>query len=110
MINAPQAATHCRIVAISNVLSEYAYSVTVSQHEPTDKVNNSKYDLAASEYIELGGMVGVVSTITMDIPGAPTLPATSALIASVGIEFYQEVNGQMYLLLQSSCMKTIEVF
>ncbi|MDQ3190369.1 MAG: hypothetical protein M3Q58_02120 [Bacteroidota bacterium] len=44
------------------------------------------------------------------IPGAPVIPATAGVIACLGIEFYQVINGGFYLLAAKNAMRLERVF
>jgi hypothetical protein len=48
-------------------------------------------------------------TLSGSLPSAVTPATTSAVILSLGIEFYQEVNGLKYLMKQNGCMRVVEV-
>jgi hypothetical protein len=55
-------------------------------------------------------MVGAITTLVSELPGAPALPTDTALISCLGIEFYQEINGNQYLLSSGNAMKIAKVF
>ncbi len=72
--------------------------------------NNTKNAVAFSGYIPLGGMVGAATSVVATIAPAPTMVATSALIACVGIEFFQITNSVQYLLNGANAMRVVAVF
>lgn len=109
LVNAPGVATHFRLVCVCAVLSAYTYDTVTRQYIVADAASNGKNAFAASGYIALGGAVGAVTTVLAAIAPAPTLVATSALLACVGIEFYQDLGGTKYLL-GGKVMRIKEVF
>lgn len=84
--------------------------MTTKKYEPSDPDNNSKNDFVASNYIPLGPAVGSDTILTATLAGSPVLPLTSALVSCIGIEFYQEVSGVMYLLSSDNAMKIQDVY
>jgi hypothetical protein len=109
MVNAPPSATHFRLVCSCTVLSAYTYDVATKQYVASDVVNVGKNAYTTSGYLPLGGIVGAVTTVVASITPVPTLAATSALVACVGIEFYQDLGGTKYLL-GNNTMRVKEVF
>ena len=49
-------------------------------------------------------------TLTSTLAGSPTVPATVAVIGSIGIEFYQQVGTEYFLFKQGNSMKIQELF
>jgi hypothetical protein len=80
MVGAPQGATHCKLVAagVDVNFEEGIYVVTTS----------------ASANIPLSNQ----NQPAVNLPNAVTPNSTHPLFLAFGIEFYQEVNGQMYSL------------
>jgi hypothetical protein len=107
---APEGATHFRLVCAIATLSDYVYNNGTGKFEPTDEAENGLGAVQYSAEIPLGGPVGAVTTVTATLQGAPTLPATVALVACVGIEYVQELNGQYYLLASNNAMRIAMVF
>lgn len=109
LVHAPAGATHFRVINLFTVLSQYQFSVTTKKYEPNDPLNSANA-FNASGYIPLGTDVGSDTTIVSAIGTAPTILATSAIISCIGIEFYQEVGGAMYLLSSGNAMKIQAVY
>jgi hypothetical protein len=109
-VHAPAGSTHFRIINLISVLSQYSFNTTIRKYEPADAANNSRNAFAASGFLAIGPNVGAVTTIVAAITPAPTLPATSALISCIGIEFYQQVGTQFYLLSSDNAMKIQNVY
>ncbi len=92
------------------VLSSYSFDTTTKKYVPTDTTNNMLNANASSALIPIGANVGSVTTLTPTLTPAPTIVATSGLVACIGIEFYQMVAGTAYILAQGNAMKIANVF
>jgi len=108
-ITKPEGATHCRLVLASGLLSNYQWESALASYEPVNEDENSKGDVAYSADISLQGDVGAVTTLTVDLGIGAALPATVANLVSIGIIFYQEINGQLYELASGNAMKLVVV-
>ncbi|WP_282134427.1 hypothetical protein [Seonamhaeicola maritimus] len=106
-INAPEGATHCRLVLAAGYVSDYAYVPAVKGYEPDDEAVNGRGDVVESSDIVLGGMVGSATNLVVDLSSLGTIPVDSALFGSIGIVYYQEINGSLYVLAQGNAMKVI---
>jgi hypothetical protein len=73
-----------------------------------NKTSDGFYQLAASDFISTNGPAPAIS-LTASLAPAVIPASTSAVILSLGIEFYQEVNGAKYILKQRGYMKVAEV-
>lgn len=109
-VNAPQGATHFKLVNAIAVLSNYSTNGQSGKYEPTDPALNQKNGIASSALIPIGGMVGAVTTVVASLPGTPTMTVTVGLISCVGIEFYQMVGTTPYLLASNNAMRLQNVF
>jgi len=109
-INAPEGATHFRLVCAIATLSKYSYNTLVGQYEPSTADQNSLGAIATSAEIPLGGMVGSSTVLNPQLAGSPTLAADVALIVCAGIEFLQQLNSQFYLLGSGNAMRLVQVF
>ncbi|MBO9699555.1 MAG: hypothetical protein J7604_05050 [Sporocytophaga sp.] len=109
-IHVPSGATHLRIIATASALSSYEFDESSKKYVPTDIESNTRNASASSVFIPIGGFVGATTELTPTITPAPALLATSALVACIGIEFYQMVASKPYLLAQGNSMKITNVF
>jgi hypothetical protein len=109
-VNAPEGATHFRLVCAIGSLSDYTYAAGPRRYEPMFVSENSLGAVDVSGEITLGGMVGATTTLNPQLPGSPTLPAAVALVGCLGIEFVQELNSQFYLLASGNAMRIADVF
>lgn len=110
LILAPEPATHFRIVSGIAVLSDYTYSAGTGKYAPVEPALNSENAQASSPEIALGASVGGVTVLVNTLAVAGPLPATVGVICVLGIEFFQEINGQRYLLASGNAMRVIKVF
>ncbi|MDN3605837.1 hypothetical protein [Kaistella yonginensis] len=109
MISAPGGATHFRILHALAVLSDFSYNPTTGTYDPDDNVNNELSDIAYSTYIPMNASYAG-GTINAALPGVPVLGADVSVVQCIGIEFYQEVNGQYYPFASGNCLRIEEVF
>ena len=79
------------------------------KYQATNSNQNSKNDKVESSPIAIGGMVGTTLVITAQLPGAPVLDPDVSLIAALGIQFLDFVNGKYYTFDSKNAMKIIEV-
>jgi hypothetical protein len=110
MVHAPAGASHFRIINLISILSEYKFNETSQRYEPTDPDSNSLNAFNASNYIALGGNVGSDTIIVSTITPVPAIESTSILISCIGIEFYQKVGSEYYLLASNNSMKVQAVY
>jgi len=104
-INAPEGATHFRLVLNTTVLSDYKYDITLKAFKPVNEDENETNGLAFSGDIRLGGLVGGTTTLTVDLGFGAVLPNSVAIISAIGIIFYQEINGNLYELASDNAMR-----
>jgi hypothetical protein len=104
-ITKPEGASHFRLLLIASVLSNYTYQVKEKGFSPVHPVENEKNTLAMTTEIPLGGMVGGVTTLTADLGITGALPANVAVLSSIGIIFYQQINSQFYELSSNNAMR-----
>lgn len=109
LINAPEGATHFRLLFAITVLSEYVFVRNAEPYRAADIKANGQGHFVASEFMDVQSASAAV-VLKAALPGGIFPAATSALIAAFGIEFHQEVNGKMYKLKQGGCMRNVEVF
>ncbi|WP_191859556.1 hypothetical protein [Hanstruepera ponticola] len=104
-LRAPEGATHFKLVLAAGYVDNYVFEKTTETYVPTDELVNGRGDVFYSDAIALGGMVGADTTLTVDMSALGVIPASSALFATVGIVFYQEINSELYVLAQGNAMK-----
>ncbi len=104
-ITAPEGATHFKLVLAAGYVSNYQYERAPNSYEPVDDAVNGLGGFTYSNAIEIGGMVGSATALQVDMTALGTVPASTALFASCGIVFYQEVNGDLYELAQGNALQ-----
>lgn len=102
-LNAPEGATHFKLLLATTVLSDYDYNVGRG-YEPVNSSENEVNGMALSVEIPLGGLVGADTTLVVDLGIGAALPATVGVVNAIGIIFYQEINGQFYELASDNAM------
>jgi hypothetical protein len=111
LVNAPAGATHFRIEHRVFALSQYDFNLTSRLYDPADVVWNTKNQIGYSDYFPVNENISSATMFTTTLPGAPAaLPADTLLITCIGIEFYQNVSGEYYLLAMGNTMKVGEVY
>lgn len=109
-INAPQGATHFRLIIAIGVLSDYLFDDETGKYEPANPDQNMLNNAVYTSEIQIGGMMSNPINIQCNLDGAPTLDGTAALIACMGIEFLQQMDGQFYSLKSDNALKIKNVF
>ncbi|MAL59526.1 MAG: hypothetical protein CMC14_05700 [Flavobacteriaceae bacterium] len=104
-VTAPEGATHFKLVLAYGLVSNYEWEAALESYEPVTEEGNGKGGVAYSSEIPISGLVGSDTTLTVDMGIGAALPATIASIASIGIIFFQEVDGQLYMLASGNGMK-----
>ena len=109
-VTAPQGATHFKMVLVIAALSDQVWDADEASYIPMDPDLNG---LNATEMsVEQDLDVPMVAPIQLvaSLPGNPTMLSTTGLVACVGIEFYQQVTGNLYVLASDNAMKIVDVF
>jgi hypothetical protein len=109
-LDAPSGASHFRLVNAITVLPEFSYDPLAKDYFRADGMNLVLKANAFSDYLSLDGNIGSDITLTASLPASPLVSAESGLVCCIGISFYQEVAGSMYLLQSGAAMKIMEVF
>jgi hypothetical protein len=109
LIAAPSGATHFRLINALAVVADFVYNATTGTYEPDDIANNELSVIEYSSYIPLNtAFTG--STLTATFPTAPTLGTNVTVIQCIGIEFFQEVNGNYYAFNSGNCLRIEDAF
>ncbi|MDQ3192229.1 MAG: hypothetical protein M3Q58_11615 [Bacteroidota bacterium] len=109
-VSPPLKSTHFRIVNAAVVLSDYTYDPAMRLYKPVNPLINKLNSITYSDYTVLGNNISGIMTIVSAIPGSPVIPTTAGVIACLGIEFYQEINGDYYQLAAKNAMRLERVF
>lgn len=104
-INAPAGATHFRLISAISVISDYAYNSDSKVYEPIESSLNELSNVTYSDYLAIGSPIESATTVTSTLPGPPTLTVDVSVLSSIGIEFYQQVGSNFYLLNSGNSLK-----
>lgn len=102
LVEAPQGATHFRILFQISVVSPYQYKPESKKYEPEFVEANGMYKLETSDYVSLDVTIPSIEAVLPDIA---TLAGKLVLLVCVGIEFYQLAGTSYYRLSSGDAMK-----
>jgi len=105
LVHSPPGATHFRLINAIVVVSDYLYDPIAKKYEPSDAEHNSDSAVEYSAYLPVDVDIPTATTITATLTGPLTLGTDVSVVQCVGIEFYQEVGGNYYLLSSDNAMK-----
>lgn len=108
-INAPAGATGYRLAAAVGWLSDFSFDDGTASYEPDVPDQNS---LGITTYSAISPLdnVGLNFDLVATSPGGLVPDAGISVVACLGIEFYQRVDGVDYILAQGNAMRIVEVF
>lgn len=109
-IQAPSGATHFRLLEAIGVVADYNYNATTQHYDPSDPLLNGLNGINYSAVTALNSAVPILFSLVATLPGTPTMTATSSVVQCIGIEFFQRVGTNDYLLSQGNCMKIVKLF
>lgn len=108
-INAPAGATGYRIAAAVGWLSDYSFDSGTQGYEP-DVPNQNSLGITQYSHINPLDNVGTDINLTATAPDGLVPDPGISVVACMGIEFYQNVDGVDYILAQGNAMRVVEVF
>ncbi|HPF10052.1 MAG TPA: hypothetical protein PKW08_07160 [Flavobacteriaceae bacterium] len=108
-LGVPDGATHFQLVLASTVLSDYTYDVQDGGYVPVEREVARKKAIAYSEALPIGGMLGSDLTLSTDLGLTEALPETAALVNLIGVQFFQQVDGELYLLEGAQALQVVNV-
>ena len=109
-INAPAGATHFRIINALSVISDFQFDDQSKTYVPVSPALNELSVVEYSDYKSLTAAGENNISLVAALPGTPTLNANVSVLASVGIEFYQQVGTTFYLFNSGNALKIAEIF
>ena len=104
-VNAPEGATHFKLVLAAGYLSDYGFNYNLNAFEPADALLNSLGAVVYSDAIPVNGTVSTVTELVLNTLTTEVVPLDTLLLVAEGIIFYQKVNTQLYELAQGNAMK-----
>ena len=108
-LNIPSGATHFRMINALSVVSDFIYNSATGAYEPANADLNELSKITYSSYLPVDSIT-TLQTVVAGLIGLPTLTTDVSVLASIGIEFYQEVGTNYYLFNAGNAMKVQEVF
>lgn len=108
-LNIPSGATHFRFVSSLSIISNFIYNSATGSYEAAEPNLNEMSVVNYSSYYPIDTTNTQLNLITA-LPGTPTITSNVSVLGSVGIEFFQVVNGNYYLFNAGNAMKVQEVF
>ena len=108
-LNIPSSVTHFRLVSAISAIADFQFNTTTGGYEPKELVLNELIDIKYSIFIPVNAVTPAI-TITSAFAGSLTLTSDVSVLNVIGIEFFQDVNGNKYLFSQGNCMKTCKIF
>lgn len=109
VVNAPSGATHFKLVSALGVISDYLHDDGTNTYEPVVPNQDTIGAAQSSNMLALDTATPDI-TITVSLAGAPVIDDQCTVIQTLGIEFYQEVDGEYYLFAQDNAMKIVNAF
>lgn len=108
-IKAPSGATHFKLVSAIGVISDYVHDDGTNSYEPLVPDQDTLGAYQYSNVLPLDQNAGAL-TLTASLDGTVDVDNDCTVIQTLGIEFYQEVDGQYYLFAQDNSMKVVNAF
>lgn len=108
-INAPIGATHFRFINAIGVVSDFAYNDATGTYEPSNPDLN---ELSSSIYGAYSPLDAAYAgeALACSLPPATVMTADISVVNCIGIEFYQEVNGNYYKFSSGNCLVIDNVY
>jgi len=88
----PSGATHFRFINLLSVLSNVVFNSGTGAYEPAAPDLNELSNVVYSDYIPVDAITPLIE-INAALPNSPTITTDVAVLGSIGVEFFQEVNG-----------------
>lgn len=109
-INTPTGASHFKLVCAVTVLSDYVFDNDYGKYIPVNPSVNCANKGIGSNAIDIKPNIVSDIFVKCTIPDVFAISASSTLVCSVGIQFMQMVDGNLYDLKGVSAMKITSVF
>ncbi len=108
-INAPAGATHFKLIAAIGLVSDYNYTDVSGTYAPDVPQENALGVVQGSTLRALDTGAPPFA-LTVIVPYGIVPDDAISIVACLGIEFYQKVGGDDYLLSQGNAMMVTQVF
>jgi hypothetical protein len=105
----PSGATHFNIICGVGIVSDYTLDPTTGTYQALQPLQDSQGANTSSSALPIN-QAAAQQTLVVSVDAVPTVNAVCSTVVTLGIEFYQEVNGQLYIFAQDNAMKVVGVF
>ncbi len=106
-MDSPGEATHFQLILHVFGLSDYVFEKSRQAYVFLHEKHNDLRQSVSSEILGVKENLTEKIELIVDLPVEPNLPETAALIVSLGLLFYQEINGNKYLIPGQNAMKVV---
>lgn len=107
-VHPPQGASHFKLVFAITSLSSYVYDASIKGYTPIAPTFDGIHTHLYSPTFSVIAFIAEQSyTLDLHFSGPP--PDTVAIVAGLGIQFYQQVNDNLYALETDSAMSILKV-
>jgi hypothetical protein len=104
LVQTPSGATHFRLVQAVACVANLVYNEDTGAYEPAEPAQNELAAVGYSNYLSVSDPLAAFMVDT-NLDGLPTISGDVAVLLCVGIEFYQKVGTNYYLLSSGNCLK-----
>ena len=109
MIKAPTGATHFKMCLMLGALPDFRYDDVIDKYTPLVPGFDGLHAFSDSGLLSLEDL-DLSFKLETTLPQGVIIPASVSMVATVGIEFYQWVNGVDYLLESGRGMRVVRCF
>ena len=106
----PEGATHVRFILAGMALSDFAPVGPKNKYKATNLAQHGLFAAQVGTLLPVSDVVTGGVTMTVNLPGTPVLDSDVSLAALLGIEFLQEVNGQVYSFASNNAIRIERLF
>jgi hypothetical protein len=108
-LNAPAGATHFRFINAIGVISDFVYNDTTKTYEPSNTALNEMSNTTYGAYSPLNAPYAG-EALDVSLPAGTVMTADVSVLHCLGIEFFQEVNGNYYKFSSGNCLVIDNVY
>lgn len=109
-VSVPEGATHFRIHLAGLALSDFAPVAPSNEYQPTNDTQHGLFVSTNTIELPIDAVVTGGVSLIVDLPGAPVLDQDVSLVAMVGVDFVQEINGDFYLFASNNAIRIEKLF
>jgi len=106
----PEGATHYKIHLAALSVSNFEPQGVKSKYKPLNAAQHGLFEASSTAELSVDSLATGGLSLTVDLPGTPTLDPEVSLFTFVGIEFLQEVNGTFYQFASNNAIRIEKVF